>query len=161
MNKIDRDSLEERLLRRLNKTATCWEWTGSVSSGGYGQMARRGNKGVPARTHRVAYELWVGKLKKDMHVCHKCDNRLCCNPDHLFLGTPKENMEDRERKGRGNHVNKERHGRAKLTEQQAEEIRKKYIPFEYPYSKLAKEYGVTPMLIWHIVKNKIWKEHYN
>lgn len=76
----------------------CWNWTrGRSSQLGYGSF-KLGNEQY---THRLAWELTNGKIPEGLCVCHHCDNPLCCNPNHLFLGTVKDNMQDRDMKGRG------------------------------------------------------------
>lgn len=75
----------------------CWLWIGSVSSSGYGGF-RYNKKMVSA--HRASWMLHNGEISADMLVCHKCDTPLCVNPDHLFLGTQKDNMQDKLEKSR-------------------------------------------------------------
>jgi hypothetical protein len=75
----------------------CWEWNGARSADGYGQkrIAR-----TLYFTHRLAYEWANGRISNGLHVLHRCDNPPCCNPDHLYAGTNKDNIADSVRKGR-------------------------------------------------------------
>ena len=88
------DVLQQRLLDRLTRTpAGCWEWGGSQPGGtGYGNMNVR--NGIVRGTHRVSYAVFCGPIPDGMFVCYRCDNRLCCNPTHLFLGTATDNARD-------------------------------------------------------------------
>ena len=81
----------------------CWEWTGSDKGNGYGQVLCRGRV---QSAHRVAFEIANGPIPSGLFVCHRCDNKRCCNPSHLFLGTPSDNVNDMHAKGRANHVRK-------------------------------------------------------
>lgn len=86
----------------------CWIWLGARRAKRYGQL-RFNQKHLAA--HRAAWVVYRGEIPEGLHVLHKCDTPLCINPDHLFLGTHLDNMEDKETKGRGNHAAGERNGR--------------------------------------------------
>jgi hypothetical protein len=89
-----------RFWSRVDQSAgpdACWPWTAGLHVRGYGRI-RWG--GEPENAHRIAWVLENGPIENNLHVLHRCDNRLCCNPAHLFLGTHEDNMIDRHDKGR-------------------------------------------------------------
>jgi hypothetical protein len=129
----------------------CWPFFGSIKAGGYGQLSLNGR---PRAAHRLAWIEANGTVPDGLHVCHKCDNRVCCNPAHLWVGTCKENMEDRERKGRGNQASGENHGKAKLKWVAVLSIRGS----DESLSVLAKRHGVNRSVIWQIKRNNYWKQ---
>lgn len=147
----------KRFWERVNKDGPvcatvgtkCWVWLGQKTLG-YGFISiNLHNIGC----HRYSWGLHNGPIPSGLCVLHKCDNRACINPDHLFLGTKTENTADcvaKQRQARG-----ERNRHAKLTEGQVLEIRRRRLT-EGP-TKLAKEYGVTYTTIRRIVKGERWK----
>jgi DNA-binding XRE family transcriptional regulator len=125
----------------------CWIWLGAVSHHGYGKINVDGRT---LRAHRYSWELANGPIPDGMCVLHQCDNPLCVNPDHLFLGTSQDNMDDRDRKGR--QARGEANGTAKLTAQQAQEIRVSSLL----QRELAAIYGVSRKTIINIQTGKGW-----
>lgn len=133
----------------------CWEWRGSRARrrGGYGQLNDRGKM---LKTHRLAYEHFKGKIPDGMVVRHTCDNPPCCNPDHLLVGTLRDNSQDSVRRGRASHqvMTGEHCPAALLTWDQVTEIRASHEAGV----ALAEKYGVTPSTISSIRVGKSWKE---
>lgn len=155
---------EETFWARVARGAPheCWEWTGSRNSTGYGSVAW-GQKLYTA--HRLAAWL-VGLVgspsrprssREPTHVLHKCDNRLCCNPEHFFLGSYADNVRDCHRKQRRPTYRGEAHTNAKLTALQVEEIRRRYIPGLVRQIDLAEEYGVSQRTISDITLGRTYK----
>lgn len=128
----------------------CWLWRGAVMAGGYGQCWWLK---TTAYTHRVAYKITLGPIPKGLNICHKCDVKRCCNPNHLFLGTQQDNIDDACAKGRMVIVRGERNGSAILTATQVLYIRAS--PLSAP--KIAKHFGVSKWTIASIRRGQNWR----
>ena len=133
----------------------CWNWKAYTNRGGYGWVRWNGKAHL---SHRIAYLLTYGE-PGELCVLHKCDNRRCVNPRHLWLGTRADNIHDCVAKGRHRHtlpapLYGEDHPMSKLTDKQVEEIRTRYAAGGVTYRSLAKEYGVSHQQIGDIVRNK-------
>jgi hypothetical protein len=109
-------NIESIFLDKIEKTDSCWEWIGIKNKGGYGQIHCRKLKKRNVLAHRFSWEFYNGDIPSELKVLHKCDNRGCVNPSHLFLGTQSENIKDMMDKKRDKHPSKEDNGKAKITE---------------------------------------------
>ncbi len=143
------------ILTRFHKPsgeAGCWLWMGAHHAGGYGCVRFGGKNAV--RVHRLMYELFCGPIGDGLLVCHSCDTPLCANPNHLFVGTMKQNMEDAKAKGRCNYVihHGEDAGSSKLRETQVREIKTSRQPTRF----LAASYGVSRSTIQRIRSGARW-----
>lgn len=130
----------------------CWVWIASKMKTGYGQINTRDGRVITA--HRFSYQLHKGDIPSGMFVCHTCDNRACVNPDHLWLGTAKDNSQDMLRKGRGisNPVRGSKNHAAKLTEKQVAQI----YTSDKSHTEIAKQFGVTASCVLSIKKGLSW-----
>ncbi len=151
---------EQRIAAFWNKIAftanpdKCWEWQGCLE-GGYGRFRYEGKMIL---SHRLVWTLINGEIPNDLWVLHKCDNRKCCNPKHLFLGTRLDNMEDMWNKGRQAGAASDKHWNCKLTPEQIRAIRDEYNTGTTSHRKLAAKYGMTHSHIGKIVRLKSWKD---
>lgn len=144
-----RSSLIERLLRYINKTDTCWLWTKTKFSNGYGKISY---KKTHIGAHRASWIAFRGEIPKGMFVLHSCDVRGCVNPDHLFLGSHKDNMEDMRNKGRAKGRQTKRVKRIKLNQWTAELIRGS----NKTVSELARLNNVSRRTVTLIRQGRIW-----
>lgn len=133
----------------------CWLWELALSRKGYGACSIPGRHGLH-RVHRVAYEAFVGPIPDGMHVCHRCDVRACCNPDHLWLGTNADNVADMVSKGRNLGAPGESNGRAKLNPVDIAQIRAEYVGGTATQTVLAAKFGVSRRQIFRIVRGEQW-----
>lgn len=141
---------------KIGKPEECWLWQGATCGTGlrYGNVYF-GGKLVKAR--RVAYEIEIGKIPNGLLVCHKCDNPLCINPTHLFIGTCQDNVDDKVRKGRQGHGVSlgEAHGRAIITASQAMEVRR-LSKLGMGHREISSRTGVSKSNVSSIVRGRTW-----
>lgn len=152
-------TLHDRFWSRVNKTDTCWIWTGtSLAVGGYGYIS---HKRKMYRAHRLSYEWTKGSIPKGMFICHTCDNPKCVKPEHLFLGTPADNVHDMIKKGRDTKAVGEKASKSKLTPIQVLEIVELFPKPGISYAEMGRRYGVKHSSIINIVRGKSWRHIVN
>lgn len=139
---------------RVHKGDDCWEWLGAVNPAGYGHLKLDGEL---VRAHRVSWEFYNGPIQDNLWVLHRCDNRRCVNPGHLWLGTALDNSRDCIAKGRDRKALGSSNAKAKLTESEVISIRERAAA-GIANVRLAEEYGVSRVLVSKIVRRVIWKQ---
>lgn len=140
--------LAERFWSKVNKGKPndCWNWMASVDGGGYGKIGGEPPERKTIRASRVSWILNIGKIPNGKYVCHTCDNPLCVNPSHLYLGDAKTNMDDRTNRGRtpvGSRL-----PQAKLNEDQVREIKR---------TRGKVRFGASNSTVSLILSGKQWK----
>jgi hypothetical protein len=138
----------------------CWIWQGSRTKAGYGHFRHDGKL---VYTHRFVEELTRGPLSPKMHSCHRCDNPPCCNPAHLFRGTAKDNMHDRDAKGRGLRGKPGNRrglpctrGNAKLYPAEVLQIRALYQPGAITQAQIAARFGISEKTVCSVLARRTW-----
>lgn len=147
---------EAKFWAKVEKTETCWIWSGAKHMDGYGMVIRGGRSWL---AHRLAFTLTHGPIPVDLVICHTCDIRACVRPDHLALGTQVDNMTDMAQKGRARMVREQRgeaNKMARLTEETVREARVLHAQ-GHTLSALGRRYSVTPETLYHVVRRKTWK----
>ena len=144
--------LQERLIARSvrNPLNDCMEWQGCLGRNGYGMLGV-GNRRV-VQAHRAAYAAFKGEFDESLFVLHRCDNRKCINPEHLFAGTRQDNMKDMVANGR------KPPSRPKLSKEQVKTILAQ-LADGATNKDLANEYGVHQSTVSHIRHGRVWKRH--
>ena len=152
----------DRFWSHVNKIPNgCWEWTGYTGGNRYGGFHienRRSPSGARNRgavsAHRFSFLLTFGPIG-ELCVLHRCDNRKCVNPDHLFLGTNTRNIEDKVSKGRAPKGLQQ--SNAKLTEPAVVSIRERYARGDTSQRALAKEFGINQTMVRLVLSRRRWK----
>ena len=160
----------ERFCDKINfgeTDAECWNWEGSKMKFGHGQFGIRGRLYL---THRIAYAVMNGPIPGGIQVHHTCDNPACCNPNHLWLGTQKDNIKDCQTKGRaaigersGYRLHPERYPRgerqwyARFVEQDIRDIRTEHAAGGISQRALARKWDVNHATIGKIIRRETWK----
>lgn len=129
----------------------CWEWSGSLFNSGYGRTIEHRASRL---AHRVAWEREYGAIPAGLYVCHHCDNKRCVRPDHLFLGSPADNLADMVRKGRS--LRGQRNHHAKLTDEAVRLIRQDYAAGGWSHLRLAQRHGVSENAIFVVIHRQGW-----
>ena len=162
-----------KILNRHEKVDGCWIWTGKIGKNGYGSFAHiiNGHKKF-VLAHRMSYETFIGEIPKGLNVCHKCDNRKCVNPDHLWIGSQEENIHDAEKKGRMKRTTGYKHTeenkarfklrrgekahKVKLKEKQVIRI-KKMLKSNLTIREISEKFNVSATCISSIKQGINWK----
>ncbi len=152
----------DEFLRGLKNTPNdaCIEWPFCISKNGYGYCRRLGETGA----HRVVFKMHINKNISGIYICHKCDNKKCVNPKHLFSGTAKDNFIDMMLKNRNPSNNKnsfidtrgKKHGKAKINLEDANLIRSMHKAGKYSQAELGKMFNISRWTVSDVIRNVTW-----
>jgi hypothetical protein len=151
---LDNERVRKRFFAKVEKTNGCWNWKACVGSSGYGRF------GVGPDTLNAPRVSWImhrGEVPKGLWILHTCDNKLCVRPEHLYLGTAKENVMDTIKRTGLNVPKWEKHRDAKLTWIAVRAIRDLYKSGSWSYSRLGLKFGVSKSCIDGVVSGRHWK----
>lgn len=144
---------EQDFWAKVERGEYCWLWTGGTSHKGYGRMSMSGKRKA---AHRIAYEFTYGPIPDGLNVCHKCDVTDCVNPEHLFLGTQMDNVQDMRSKGRERKAFGETHTRAKLNVQTVRSIRQD-VANGYNQREIAERHGLKLSTAASVASGRAWR----
>ncbi len=151
-----REPLEKRFWQKVEKASDdeCWLWTGGVGSSGYGVII---DSGKNRSAHRISYEINVGPIPDGLFIMHKCDNRICVNPNHLRTGTQSENIQDAFDKGRKQapKLSGEQNPKSKLTLEKVRFIKENP---QLGHKAIADMFGLSPNAIRGVRIGRTWKD---
>lgn len=149
------DSFKQKFESRIFYSPDgCWYWIGTCfKNSAYGRI---GFSKISLLAHRAAYELYIGVIPTNLLVCHTCDNPLCVNPDHLWLGTPADNMKDKCSKGRQSIP-----ASVPIKLNKADALNVLSLVGNISDKEIASRYGVTKDLIGLVRRGKVWKDLIN
>lgn len=151
--------IEQRFWEKVNKTETCWIWTGSLTKNGYGEIGLGGREKGNIYAHRLSWQIHYGSIPEGKEVCHNCpngDNPACIRPTHLFLGSHLQNMQDAVKKGRLDNRGA-KNGMAKLTEEMVRQIRAIHAGGGRSMRSIAIAFGLSPGSARRIILRLDWK----
>jgi len=150
------EPVKERFEQRyeIDDETGCWEWTGTMMGGGYGQMSvNNRNEGA----HRISYRLHNGEIPEGAFICHTCHNPPCVNPDHLYAGDAASNAQDAIENGDWPEIRGSDTGNSELTEDDVREMRGRYADGEVTYEDLKREYDVSLGTVSRAIRGIDWE----
>lgn len=141
---------------KVDKSGACWVWTGCRDRHGYGQFKPPAPVKKLIGAHRMSWMIANSEVPAGLHVCHRCDNRACVNPAHLFVGTNADNVRDRQQKGRTKSVRGEEHPGAKIGAVEVVAIRE-MVKQGAPQSEVSARFGIGNTQVGRIARRAEWR----